>query len=158
MVLQELALHEGFLNSTGDELWARATTETYALDSYQNLAFSVCRFREMTGGYPEKVTAVGYGFKEKRFADVHRRALGLGAEAWSYVGIDPVWGDGEEVAAMLGEQRVREEWARCELGVLEEKRRGRNWGARNWAGYLESCPEMAAVWSGCGEAEEGPWR
>lgn len=155
-----MATHRGLL-SDKEELWNRTTTETFALDSYQNLVFSVCRFRQMTGSYPSKITAVGYKFKEERFRDLHREALGFGEEGWGYVGIDPVWGeDGEKEAAELGEKRVREQWKNCEegKGELEEKRRRRNWGARSWAGYVESCPELEAVWSGCGRGEVGPWR
>lgn len=45
---------------------ARATTEEYALDSYENLLFSMARFREVTGRWPDRVTVVGYGMKRKR--------------------------------------------------------------------------------------------
>lgn len=44
----------------------RAHTEEYALDSYENLVFSLARFREVTGHWPEKVTVVGYGMKRSR--------------------------------------------------------------------------------------------
>lgn len=44
----------------------RATTEEYALDSLQNLLFGYARFREVTGGWPRKVTVVGYEMKRPR--------------------------------------------------------------------------------------------
>lgn len=35
---------------------SRALTEEHARDSFENLLFSVCRFRELTGRYPSNVT------------------------------------------------------------------------------------------------------
>jgi hypothetical protein len=37
--------------------------EDYARDSFENLLFSICRFKEVTGNYPARVTVVGYTFK-----------------------------------------------------------------------------------------------
>ena len=34
----------------------RALTEEHARDSFENLLFSVCRFRELTGAYPQNIT------------------------------------------------------------------------------------------------------
>lgn len=34
----------------------RALTEEHARDSFENLLFSVCRFRELTGTYPHNIT------------------------------------------------------------------------------------------------------
>jgi len=45
----------------------RAVTEEYALDSYENLLFSFARFHEVTGRWPERVTVVGYGMKQRRY-------------------------------------------------------------------------------------------
>ena len=47
---------------------SRAVVEEYARDSFENLLFSLSRFREYTGGYPTKITVVGYAFKEARFS------------------------------------------------------------------------------------------
>lgn len=35
---------------------SRALTEEHARDSFENLLFSVCRFRELTGSYPQNIT------------------------------------------------------------------------------------------------------
>ncbi|QRV94024.1 cytoplasm protein [Ceratobasidium sp. AG-Ba] len=67
--------------------FARATTEDYALDSFQNLLFSIARFKERTGRYPRKVTVVGFGVKRARFEKLHARALRWGGE-FVYVGVD----------------------------------------------------------------------
>lgn len=68
----------------------RTTTEDHALDSYQNLIFSIARFRGVTGRYPRKITVVGYKMKEARFSQLHRRAVKWSGEGerWRYVGID----------------------------------------------------------------------
>lgn len=34
----------------------RALTEEHARDSFENLLFSICRFRELTGHYPVNIT------------------------------------------------------------------------------------------------------
>ena len=58
----------------------RMITEEYAKDSHENLLFSICRFSEMTGNYPNQITVVGFEFKRKRFEDIHRHSIGYPAE------------------------------------------------------------------------------
>lgn len=92
------------------ESFRRATTEEFALDSFQNLMYSVARFHEVrvrlltmysldreanshdhikvTGRYPTKITVVGFGVKERRFVELHRRALRFPRSAFFYHGID----------------------------------------------------------------------
>lgn len=69
-------------------LFPRATTEDYALDSYQNLIFSIARFHEVTGRYPTWITVVGYAMKKRRFEELHRRAIRWPEDKLEYVGID----------------------------------------------------------------------
>lgn len=57
------------------KLSQRMITEEYARDSHENLLFSICRFSEMTGSYPNKITVVGFEFKRKRFEDIHRHSI-----------------------------------------------------------------------------------
>jgi hypothetical protein len=45
---------------------ARTAAETFARDSFENLLFSIARFREITGSYPKQITVVGYDFKKQR--------------------------------------------------------------------------------------------
>ncbi|KAK4685370.1 hypothetical protein P7C73_g4778, partial [Tremellales sp. Uapishka_1] len=66
----------------------RATTEEHALDSYENLLFSLARFKEVTGRYPTKLTVVGYGMKRRRFEMLHRQAIGFPLSQFKYIGID----------------------------------------------------------------------
>jgi hypothetical protein len=79
----------------------RATTEDHALDSFQNFLFSIARFHEYTGRYPEKITVVGYEMKRRRFTDLHRAALRWPLDKFDYIGVDP---EGEEgILAQQGE-------------------------------------------------------
>ncbi|CAG8525620.1 24871_t:CDS:2 [Gigaspora margarita] len=66
----------------------RMTTEEYARDSYENLLFSICRFREVTGHYPRNITVIGFEFKRKRFLDIHRAAIKFPLDRFTYIGID----------------------------------------------------------------------
>jgi len=54
---------------------ARTTTEEFATDSFQNLLFSICRFREVTGIYPKKISVVSYTFKQYRFQEMHASSI-----------------------------------------------------------------------------------
>lgn len=52
---------EMWLIITGkDEVRSRALTEEHARDSFENLLFSVCRFRELTGSYPHNITVKAF--------------------------------------------------------------------------------------------------
>lgn len=76
-------------NPESDPIIDRTTTENHALDSYQNLLFSIARFREFTGHFPERITVVGYGFKKARFTDLHRKAIRWPLKRFHYIGVDP---------------------------------------------------------------------
>lgn len=82
-------------------LFERSTTENYALDSFQNLLFSIARFHEFTGNFPSAITIVGYEFKRPRFTDLHREALRWPIDKFNYIGVDPK--DGHREDAMEGE-------------------------------------------------------
>lgn len=63
----------------------RHGTEDYSRDSFENLLFSLCRFQEMTGRYPDRVTVVSWAFKQPRF-DFHRAAIRFPAARFHYEG------------------------------------------------------------------------
>lgn len=86
----------------------RATTENYALDSYQNLLFSIARFHEYTGRYPEYITVIGYEMKRRRFTELHRMALRWPHSHFDYIGIDA---EGEEVISAI-EGEVNTSWGK----------------------------------------------
>ncbi|WFD30582.1 hypothetical protein MSPP1_001603 [Malassezia sp. CBS 17886] len=133
----------------------RMTTEAFALDSLQNLLFSIGRFYEFTGSYPEKITVVGYEFKRERFQKLHARALRWpttkvlpgGTPRFRYVGIN----DDEPRAQSLQGDRA---YALFEYdmygchGKLLEKRRHRNAG-RRLPPYTSTAKEMAGLLDWC---------
>lgn len=51
------------------------TTEEFALDSFDNLLYSIARFKETTTLYPDYITVCGFGFKEERFLQFHSKAI-----------------------------------------------------------------------------------
>jgi hypothetical protein len=70
----------------------RVVLEEYARDSFENLAFSLCRFYQITQKWPEKVTVVGFPFKSARFSELHwptiKEKLGTNT-LFEYVGVGP---------------------------------------------------------------------
>ena len=82
-----------------------STTELFALDSFQNLLFSIARFREYTGHYPTNITVVGYAFKGKRFEELHARALRWPVERLTYIGVE-LDDKADEAQAAQGEVRL----------------------------------------------------
>jgi len=125
------------------EVGRTATTEEFSLDSFQNLLYGICRFREVTGGYPEGIVAVGWKFKEPRF-DLHRRALRFPETRFRYEGVN----DPPSLEENLPFERARLLLAeRDPYGATREaagKREARN-AFRRQHGYGESCPELAAL-------------
>lgn len=120
---------------------ARATTETFARDSFENLLFGICRFRQCCGKLPRRVTVVGWAFKQRRF-DLHRSTLGFPADRFEYLGAnDP----NDLDAAMRGETaNALEPFLADPMGArapLADKRRMRNPFHRRHD-YVASCPEL----------------
>ncbi len=120
---------------------SRATTEEFACDSYQNVLFSLCRFREFSGTWPARVTVAGWGFKAERFSELHRTALRLPESGFRYAAVnEPV----DLAAAERQEAVVRERFLVQPYGgtaSVTEKRINRNPFQRQH-GYAESCPEL----------------
>ena len=75
------------------------------MDSLQNLLFSIARFKEYTGRYPDRISVVGYEFKKLRFENLHRAAIRWPENKFSYYGIDPE-DSGNVREAIEGEVRV----------------------------------------------------
>lgn len=102
----------------------RAVLEEYALDSFLNVQFSLHRFRDITGMWPERVTVCGWGFKRRRIAELHREALGW-REPFDYVSVnDPP--DLDVVRAREAETCAQfEADPRGEMAPIADKRRVR---------------------------------
>ncbi|EJS41571.1 YOR238W [Saccharomyces arboricola H-6] len=65
------------------------TTEEFSLDSFDNLMFSIYRFEEVTGKFPQRITIIGFAFKMARFINYHAKAIDYPQSSINYIGIDP---------------------------------------------------------------------
>jgi len=132
---------------------ARATTEEYARDSLENVLFAACRFQEVVGRYPKRVTVVSYDFKRRRFVELLGPAIHLPLE---FVGVAP-GGRFDASSAARGEATAAEAFERdpygCE-GELASKRTARN-PFRRREGYGASCPALRPLLDACAK-ETGP--
>ncbi|EPE28584.1 hypothetical protein GLAREA_09705 [Glarea lozoyensis ATCC 20868] len=133
-----LCVENGFWGGEGE---GRVVLEERALDSFQNLWFSMLEFRRRTGAWPGMVRVVSMGFKERRFLELHRRAVRWPGERMRFVGVDPGYmDDGSAEFDRERMERVRRgemergyaPWVVDEFGlgeVLRGKRRVRDaWG------------------------------
>jgi hypothetical protein len=126
------------------EARARSTLEDFALDSFQNLLYSICRFREFTGEYPAGITVAGWGFKARRFAELHRAAIRFPAARFRYVAVNE---PPELAVAEREEAATRAAFTADPYGyfkALAEKRRSRD-PHRRQHGYGISCPELCEL-------------
>lgn len=130
----------------------RVYLEEYARDSFENLLFSVCRFREVQGYYPSKIAVVGFDFKAQRYSELHRQAIGFPASNFTYVGVrSPAQFDQDR--AVTGEKEARKSFEKdaygCNDPALSEKRNKRN-PFRRTVPYTMACPEMHELLDWCG--------
>ena len=149
-----------------NDVRSRTTTEEFATDSFENLLFSICRFREITGRYPEKITVVSFTFKQRRFEEMHSRALRWPADQFSYLGVDPPSSTGFDLEeSRRGEldnaaRPFEADPYGCHTPVLQQKRRERN-PFRRTPPYPLTCPDMSELLSWCGPELIGqslvPW-
>lgn len=154
-----VAESKGWFGKQEDVRW-RALTEEHARDSFENLLFSVCRFRELTGAYPLNITVVSYDFKEDRFAHLHRSAIRFPEARFLYTGT-PASSTSKD-AAMKGEALLRAQFQEdpygC-LGSLRRKKLGRDPFHRSIP-YPNGCPEIENLFRYCGTAPYSgslPW-
>ncbi|OSX78201.1 hypothetical protein BU14_0116s0021 [Porphyra umbilicalis] len=136
----------------------RAVTEEHARDSFENLLFSVCRFAQVAGAYPARITVVSFGFKRGRFSRLHRHALRFPAPAFRFVGIDPGGASAAAApsavaAAVAGERATAAAIAAdpyaCARAALTAKRAGRNPYVR-YHPYPQGCEALSGLFRYCG--------
>jgi len=137
----------------------RAVTEEYARDSFENLLFSVCRFYEVVGRYPESITVVSFSFKKERFETLHRAALRWPSEKFHYVGVDvdehPLPREVYEAEKRNSLVHFKKDPYGC-FGALAQKKAARN-PFRKQIPYPKGCPAMQPIFEYCGESlYEGP--
>ena len=65
------------------------TTEEFALDSFDNLLYSIARYNETTSYYPDDITICGFGFKEERFLKYHANAIDFPIDRITYLSDGP---------------------------------------------------------------------
>ncbi|KAF8256908.1 hypothetical protein EI94DRAFT_1671780 [Lactarius quietus] len=139
------------------DTFTRATTEDAALDSFQNVLFSIARFRELTGAYPSRITIVGHNFKRRRFEQLHRRALHWPKLHFTYEGV-PLRTEADEREAASGElvnafNPYSTDLYGCHAPLVQ-KRVGRNFHVRTH-GYHVGAPEMRELLEWC--PKDGTW-
>lgn len=141
-----IAEHHGWFGYP--EVRDRSTTEEFSVDSFLNVLYGLCRFREFIGHWPHLVTAAGWKFKGERF-HLHRAAVRWPAERFRYEGVN----DPPELEKNLFFEAARREIFRLDpygAGTEPtEKKAARNFSRRQH-GYTESCPEVADLlrWKG----------
>jgi hypothetical protein len=154
-----LAAEKKWLTAKGGSSIAnRVFLEEHARDSYENLLFSLCRFREVTGRYPQKVTVIGFDFKGKRFTDFHRLAIGFPRSNFSYVGIRPQHPNFDHKKAAKGEEETIRVFKNDLYGcsaALSGKRDIRNPFLRT-VPYELACPELRKLLFWCGPGQISP--
>ncbi|KAL8908456.1 MAG: hypothetical protein Q9171_005444 [Xanthocarpia ochracea] len=107
------------------------THDLHSTDSYQNLIFSLLRFRSLYQHYPTYITLVSYDFKRSRFLDLHVPAISWPLQRVRFVGIDPPESVSPRKGLENGERlRGYGVWKGDLYGageILREKRVGRGW-------------------------------
>ena len=136
-----------------ETLKSRIFLEEFARDSYENLLFSICRFHELAGEYPSKITVIGFDFKDHRFTDLHRAAIGFPADNFSYIGLKPEDEKFLHSKAVSGEliaaSQFKKDMYGCSNPSLTNKRIIRNPFKRTTP-YELSCPDLRELLSWCG--------
>lgn len=142
---------------------ARATTEEFARDSYENVVFGVARFFECTKSFPQRLTIVSWRFKQARFVH-HAMSIRWPLSRFAYS--DMPNPEGKRLApALVHEERTLQAFQRDPTGslsggVLQYKKDTRN-PYRRQHGYFTSCPNMTSVlqWTGTTKVPDQlvPW-
>jgi hypothetical protein len=125
----------------------------YARDSLENLLFSVCRFKQLSGRYPRHIKVVSMAYKKARFVNLHRKALRFPLSRFEYFGIDPPDGAGMR-ESLISRERTRSmgpflvDPYGCKTTILLNKRISRNPYIR-YHPYPQGCPDMASLFAHC---------
>lgn len=93
------------------------STEEFALDSFDNLLYSLARFHELTSNYASSVTIVGFGFKTKRFLQCHACAIDYPLSKIEYLSYEPQpqYSETEKIEAYFNDLNYQESKNALEL-------------------------------------------
>lgn len=131
----------------------RVYLEEFARDSFENLLFSICRFREIQGYYPSKVSVVGFDFKSDRFVNLHREAIRFPLNSFTYYGLKPDTSLFDHKKASNGEKDALKAFENDMYGCIDtslsSKRDIRN-PFRRTNPYELACPEIKELLKYCG--------
>lgn len=123
----------------------RLVTEELATDSYQNLLFSIAEFRMLTGEYPNNITVITHAFKERRFLELHAKAIKWPADRFRVQGINPPFTLRElNEVQKLERERAYDLFATDPYGTgqtLAKKRRDRKWDTMSLKQVKVNAPE-----------------
>ena len=143
----------------------RVILEEYARDSFENLLFSLCRFYEVTGHYPTRVTIISLDIKRARFEDIYRVAIGFPKDSFKFLGI-PLYSslssstlpsssisnvsypNQSTISFDILNSFLKDPYG-CHTPSLIEKRHYRNPFRRRPA-YDSTCPHLASLLHYCG--------
>ncbi|KAI9891507.1 MAG: hypothetical protein M1814_002630 [Vezdaea aestivalis] len=118
-----LAERLGLLQFNDSSVYA----ESSALDSYQNVLFSLLLFRRVCKAWPKRVTIISHAFKQQRLEQLHCQvALRLKDKNVIFRGFDPPDMHVKPEGEMM---KVVEEWREDPFGATKElrlKREGRD--------------------------------
>ncbi len=132
------------------EVEKRAVAEEYARDSFENVLFAICRFKQLTGRYPLRIRVISFEFKRRRFVDVHRAALRYPEDQFEFVGVDPPGaGDARKGELLNSRGPFEDDPHGCTKEVLRTKKVQRNPYIR-YFGYPQGCEEIAPLFRHCG--------
>ncbi|KAK5008880.1 hypothetical protein LTR28_003376 [Elasticomyces elasticus] len=124
-------MHRWLSGNDESQKRGRIVLEESATDSYQNLLFSILAFRRIAGKYPRTVTVITHAFKERRFLELHAKAIHWPPHRIRLQGINPPFSAVELAEAVHGEQTRGYGAFERDLygagGVLAAKRKARNW-------------------------------
>ncbi|WPH01794.1 Hypothetical protein R9X50_00464700 [Acrodontium crateriforme] len=107
-------------------------TENLATDSYQNLLFSILKFKNVTGNYPKNITIFTHAFKNKRFLECHVPALKWPSNRVQVQGINPPFTlnelqEVERFEHLRAYRAFKEENLYGRAAALAQKQLDRNW-------------------------------
>lgn len=143
LVAEKLSFFSDF---DGTNIYDRTVSENFAKDSLENLLFSVCRFKEITGQYPRKITVVGFPFKARRFIELHRKAMNFPLENFKYIGVELPGVDQGKIVDDAYPDFQRDLYG-CGAKLFG-KRSKRN-PYKHFHAYSSTCPEMSEFIDAC---------